>query len=70
MFIENILQMVTYEKNITIALKYEVIYSLSIVNLHLTLSHSKSEGNGHAKVDGEYLRNYEIYGIDYYCYLI
>ena len=50
----NISQTVTNRKNIAIANKYEVAYGISIGILHLTLDHSKGQGQGHAHFDCEY----------------
>ena len=51
----NISEMVKDMVNITMVVKYEVIHRLSTENLHLTLAHSKGQGQDHPQF--KYLRN-------------
>ena len=36
--------------------------------LYFTLTHSKGQGQGHAHLDSEYLRNGDRYGKNYNCH--
>ena len=52
---------------ITATIKEQVMYGISIEYLHLTLTHSKGQGQVHAYFDSEYLGNGNRYGKNYYC---
>ena len=50
-----LLQTVTDRGNITTAFYYKSLIGFQLVNLYLTLAHSKSKSQGHANFDCEYL---------------
>ena len=59
----NILEMVKDKAKITIAIKYEIIYGLSIGILVL----SKDQGQGHVHFDDIYFENGELCSKNYHC---
>ena len=65
----NILEIVTDRKNITIVIKYEVVYWL-LIDIQLISTNFKGQGQGHGHFDSDFVENGEIYGKHYYCHQI
>ena len=56
----NVLEIVKDKARITITMKYEMIMDFRLANLHLMLTNSKGQGQGHVHFDDKYLENCDI----------